>query len=182
MNQVMVDLETLGNRPGCVVISIGAVLFDETSIGPEFYAEISQFDSERHGLRADLSTMRWWKSKPLEAARVVWRTSSEPSTSIHSLSDALGAFGAWLPSRPEVWGNGAAFDNVILAECFKAAGMKMPWDFKRDRCYRTLKSLFPEVPFKRTGTHHNALDDARSQAVHASAILRWMKTGVRKSA
>jgi DNA polymerase III epsilon subunit-like protein len=31
MRDVMVDLETLGTVPGCVILSIGAVAFDENA-------------------------------------------------------------------------------------------------------------------------------------------------------
>jgi exodeoxyribonuclease VIII len=44
------------------------------------------------------------------------------------------------------------------------------WEFWKDRCYRTIKNCYPDVPFDRRGTHHNALDDARSQALHLIAI------------
>jgi exodeoxyribonuclease VIII len=86
----------------------------------------------------------------------------------------LKLFADWLPKNVLVWGNGASFDNAILAQCYRAVGMDFPWKFWNDRCYRTLKNLVLDVPFERTGTHHNALDDARSQAIHASAILRRM--------
>jgi hypothetical protein len=50
--------------------------------------------------------------------------------------------------------------------------MRLPWKYWRNRCYRTLKNLHPEVPIERTGIYHRALDDARSQAVHAMQLLR----------
>jgi inhibitor of KinA sporulation pathway (predicted exonuclease) len=45
--------------------------------------------------------------------------------------------------------------------------MQAPWKFYNDRCYRTLKAMYPHIKMpKRTGTHHNALDDAISQVNH----------------
>lgn len=45
---VMVDLETLGTRPGCKILSIGAVEFgvgpdyNEDGLGAEFYVEVQR--------------------------------------------------------------------------------------------------------------------------------------------
>lgn len=47
----------------------------------------------------------------------------------------------------------------------------VPWPHWNDRCYRTLKAMRPDVKMERTGTHHNAVDDATSQARHALALL-----------
>ena len=74
------------------------------------------------------------------------------------------------PCDAHIWGNGAAFDNVVLASAFRATGMQVPWAFWNDRCYRTVKSLFSNVKLKRSGTHHNALDDAVTQAKHLLEI------------
>lgn len=70
-----------------------------------------------------------------------------------------------------VWGNGAAFDNVILASAYRRVTAGTPWQYWNDRCYRTVKALHPDVPMQRTGDHHNALDDAISQAHQLIAML-----------
>jgi inhibitor of KinA sporulation pathway (predicted exonuclease) len=69
-----------------------------------------------------------------------------------------------------IWGNGAAFDNTILAAWFKH--FNLPWDFRKDRCYRTVKNMFPGVPYQFVGTKHNALADATNQAEHLIQIAK----------
>jgi len=88
-----------------------------------------------------------------------------------SLRNALDSFRAWLSGveLDGVWGNGASFDNVILSEAYRRIGSEAPWPFWKDRCYRTVKSM-AVVPMSRTGTHHNAIDDARDQALHLMTI------------
>jgi hypothetical protein len=71
-----------------------------------------------------------------------------------------------------LWGNGAAFDNVILASAYRALRLTPPWKFYNDRCYRTMKAAYSDVKMPRTGTHHNALDDAISQANHLIEIWK----------
>lgn len=59
----------------------------------------------------------------------------------------------------------------MLASAYRRDGSKTPWRYTNDRCYRTIKSLYPHIPMERTGTHHNAADDAASQAAHLIAIM-----------
>lgn len=167
MDQVMVDLETLGNGSNAVIIAIGAVEFEATSgkLGREFYCVVDGQSCVDAGMKVDVSTVMWWMKQDT-AARAAFNNAGEP------LPYALQSFAAWLPTGACVWGNGATFDNVILSNAYRAIGLPQPWPFWGDRCYRTLKNLFPEVPLARTGTHHNALDDAKSQALHAIALLQ----------
>jgi exodeoxyribonuclease VIII len=98
-----------------------------------------------------------------------------------SLTAALAAFSGWLMEQSNlksvrVWGNGSDFDNAILACAYKAVEQPVPWQFWNNRCYRTIKNLFPSIKMIRGGVHHNALDDAKSQARHAQLILERMKS------
>lgn len=176
MLNIMVDLETLGTRPGCIVMSIGAVEFDATGIGREFYTEISQDSSRLYGLHADPATQGWWRKQNDEAKEVLWRTSDGGK----KLPAALGEFSAWChdiagTNSLLLWGDGASFDNVILYECYRVCGIFPPWRYWNDRCYRTLKNLGIHIPVVREGVYHHALADARVQANHAVKVLDWLK-------
>lgn len=168
----MLDLETLGVSPGCTILSIGAVRFDETGVKEKFYIAVTQGSCERAGLVTDPDTVKWWSEQSPEAREAVFNP-TDPSC----IWDALGFFEEWLmhvcPEENEriIWGNGAAFDNAILTKAYEIVygeRDEAPWTQDRNnRCYRTVKALHPNLPMqKRTGTHHNALDDAISQAEH----------------
>lgn len=158
---VMVDLETLGNGSNAMIVAIGACDFE---LNNKFYAAI---DPEKSSGDIDASTVKWWMSQS-ESARTVFK-SGDP------LEEILKKFSVFLNQRGGgvcVWGNGATFDNVILANAYKRHKLPLPWKFWNDRCYRTLKNLHPDIALPaRTGTHHNALDDAVTQAQHARMIL-----------
>lgn len=174
MKDVMVDLETLGQTPGCAILSIGAIAFDPFKgvTGNEFYTVINTESCLKSGLDTDQSTIDWW-AKQEEAARSVLM---EAANSGESLAAALTSFQNFLAqyrlSNVLVWGNGSDFDNAILACAYRAVGSQLPWKFWNNRCYRTLKNLKPSMGPKRVGTYHNALDDARTQALHAMELLR----------
>ena len=168
MSNVMLDLETMGNSARAAIIAIGAVKFDKSGLGSEFYEVVDLQSSVNLGLTMDTSTVLWWM-KQGDTARAAFDRKGMPITI------ALKAFSDWMETDQPVWGNGASFDNVILSTAYRLAGMDQPWKFWNDRCYRTLKSLKPGIKMQRTGTYHNALDDAKSQAEHLMDILGWRK-------
>lgn len=161
----MVDIETLGTRAGDVVLSLGACLFNIDGVYSEIYMTIDPQDSKALGLKAQKSTLEWW-AKQSENAR------AEAFKGELSVATALKMFSMWLPKDTKVWGNGANFDNVLIAGVYRAAKTDLPWKFWDDRCYRTVKNLFPAIKMERTGTHHHALDDAISQANHLIEIAK----------
>lgn len=174
MKDVMVDLETLGTVPGCVVLSIGAVAFDTSTgqLGEEFYCVVNTESCKAAGLHVDQDTVAWW-SKQAEQAREVISHADEGGL---MLGDAMTKFTEYLEGfgikQVRVWGNGSDFDNAILSCCYKSVGQVSPWLPWNNRCYRTLKNLIKGPGLKREGTYHNALDDATTQANHAIQLLR----------
>lgn len=171
MNDVMVDLETMGTGPNAAIIAIGAVEFDpvEFRTGSEFYEVVSLESSVTSGGIMDPATVMWWLDQSEEARKAVQAEASH-------INVALLRFSEWLGQRAlrkelRLWGNGAGFDNVILETSYKRTMLPCPWDYSSNRCYRTMKALHPTIKAVRAGTHHNALDDAITQARHLLAIL-----------
>lgn len=86
------------------------------------------------------------------------------------------AFSDWAPKDMRPYGNGASFDLSILKAAYDAVGLKAPWKFWDERCYRTIKNDYSQIePDERAGTHHNALDDAKFQALHAIKIRKTLE-------
>jgi len=172
MNRVMVDLETLGTKPGSVIISIGAVRFDEDGVRDEYYSRVDPDSCVDVGLKIDPSTVMWWLQQADEARAEICKPGK-------SLGVALKGFSEWLMKEGEVdeiWGDGATFDNVLLRCAYEMAGVEMPWAYWADRCYRTMKNLYPDLAkVERTGVHHHALDDARTQAERLIEMLKAVK-------
>jgi hypothetical protein len=168
---VMLDLETLGTGANSVIIAIGAVKFnvEQQSLGDSFYAVINQESCQDIGCTTDPDTLIWWDKQSPEARTVL----STPGSDVVPVLESLAG---WLHMNDEVWGNGSDFDNAMLAELYRKAMIDLPWKFWNNRCYRTMKNMFPRVTFMRQGTHHNALDDAKSQAVHLMRILERIQT------
>jgi DNA polymerase III epsilon subunit-like protein len=174
----MLDLETLGTRPGSVILTIGAVRFDENGTYESFYKGISIDDSKKHDLKVCPNAHAWWLDQTKEALDTAFSGTAK-------LDDALNGFCEWVASLGvsewrdvNVWGNGSDFDNALLAEAYAVVGMRQPWSFTGNRCYRTMKNMFQGIEVPSVGVQHNALDDAIYQADHLIAICKHHNLGL----
>ncbi|HFO0272694.1 TPA: 3'-5' exonuclease [Enterobacter asburiae] len=181
MNDLMIDLESMGKKPNAPIVSIGAVFFNPQTgeLGQEFYTAVSLESAMDQGAVPDGETILWWLKQSPEARSAICVDDAMPIT------DALSELSHFIhrhadnPKYMKVWGNGATFDNVILRGAYERAGRICPWAFWNDHDVRTIVTLGRSVGFdpKRDmpfiGDVHNALADARHQAKYVSAI--WQK-------
>lgn len=171
---IMLDLETMGNKPNAAITAIGAVAYnDETKEEVStFYRIVNLEDSVGSGLTMDASTVLWWMQQEQDAKSIYSEINQDTS---YGLKHALHDYTHWVKlfntDRVLTWGNGVGFDNVILRNAYDKTGIPCPFPFYNDRCYRTLKNMHKDVKLERVGTYHNALDDARSQMNHLIAIF-----------
>jgi len=183
MKHIMLDLETMGNGSNAAIVAVGACEFDlpgrvrehwETKPG-EFYQKVDLESSVKAGMQIDTSTLLWWLKQSDAARRSTFEGDTMP------LGDTLHRFAKFVQvvdcntNDTAVWGNDATFDNVIIRSAFKAVGLPVPWSFKNDKCYRTIANLLPkgrQPVFERSGTAHNALDDAITQALHLQKVYK----------
>lgn len=168
--RIMIDIETMGTAPGSAIVSIGAVKFNDEAILDTFYRRISLQSCLDYGLTMDAETVLWWmqeNSAPrLEMVR-------DGQVGLYPALKDLSAFVA--KDGAEIWGNGSDFDNALLQEAYRRVKLRLPWGYKQNRCYRTMKNLFPMVKASTGGVKHNALDDATNQAQHLIEILKFAK-------
>lgn len=173
---IMIDLETLSTSLNPLILSIGAVKFNETEILDEFVIGIKPATAEAAGLRIDAETVMWWMGDERAPARQrFFEVMKLP------LTQALELFSGWAMQCDggfsAIWGNGAAEDLVWMNSAYKAAGLSIPWDFRQQRCYRTMKAMCPN-PLLRPedeAVAHDPLCDARWQAKHLQNICRELE-------
>ncbi len=189
---VMVDLEAFGTQASACIPSVGAVGFDQNGRVPhaEFYITgINIQTCLDAGLTINGETLYWWMKQSDDARAEITRQRFIDTTTLAdpysrpellqrpTLQEALEEFAHFIDTQTigrqhvRIWGNGSDFDNVILAHAYRAMGMEIPWEFWNNRCYRTLKNQYRHIELERTGTHHSAYDDARSQAKHCIRLL-----------
>ena len=175
LGHLLLDLETMGKRAGCAIVSIGAVEFnlEENKIGRQFYERVELQSCLNVGLFVEASTVYWWMQQS-EKARMELCKQADPLKSI------LEQFGSFMNSLGDfqLWGNGARFDIAILEAAYFAIGKgeKLPWKFRGERDVRTLVSFAPSIkenyPF--AGVEHNPIDDCIHQISYCHAIWKYI--------
>lgn len=163
MEDLMIDLETLGQTPNTPVISLGACFFDIKTgqIGNTFYMVMDVSEQIERGRKPDGSTLKWWMQQT-DAAKKVFSEHAKP------VDVVLGTFQQWYKqnnSKAKVWGNGSTFDISILEDMYRMYKIKCPWLFYNIMDLRTFKRFNGKgEKVMKSGVNHNALDDALSQA------------------
>ena len=170
MKRCMVDIESLGLEPGAVILSIGAVHFDENGIyeDDEFYANIDLKSSMERGLQVEPDTLEWWLGQDEEAQTC--------------LTDGVPIFEALLDFKDfydaeEIWANSPAMDCSLLEAAYDSINVQEPWEYHEERDHRTLEAIpgVTEPLIEDEGVKHNALDDAKVQAQKASKMLSQLE-------
>ena len=183
LKNIMLDLETMGNNSNSVIVSIGAVPFDietgEFDRKLSFYEKIDIDSCLKAGLKVDGSTIYWWlnQSKKAQEELLLYK---------RPLSDVLTEFTNWIngiyalnnnKNDINIWGNGATFDIVILANAYRALDRNFPWNYHHERDVRTLVSFAPEIKDKVIKLtkilEHHPIDDCVLQIKYVSEI--WNK-------
>lgn len=162
MAHVMFDLETFGTKPGSVLRSIGAAVFDPRTgdTGATFYANIDRASCEAIGLLVDPGTEKWWAKQAIPAQNALMencRPVAEVVVEFHSFFRSVGG--------EQLWCQGANFDSVLWQSVADALRVPVPWKFWNVRDTRTAYDCFGfnASTVSRHGTYHNALDDSLHQ-------------------
>lgn len=177
---IMVDLETWGQRPGCSLRSIGAVVFSLSGDPPvvrgadHFYRNIDRADCKALGLREEQGTVDWWARQD-KAAQDALLADPKP------LAEVVRDFDLWWRGlrAVRVWAQGSNFDPGLWETACRVVGREAPWKFYDTRDTRTLYDVarFDPRTLRRAGTYHNALDDCRYQVQCCRAAYEKLHGG-----
>jgi len=185
MQDVMIDIETLSTKPGAVVLTIGAVIFDPESeeLGQTFSIRLPAQEQIERGALVDIQTIRWWMDQSMEARQAAFE-----GPCADSVAQGLGKFSRFLKKIPaeklRLWSNGPAFDSAQLQILYRrfhdGLGDENAWPvrYNADRDCRTIFDLaYPDeaIPVSDKRVAHNALDDAIWQAMAVQTCVRKLR-------
>ncbi len=167
---LMLDIESLGTRPGAVVMSVALVRFSDLA-----HVSINLNIPEQQALRLEIdpATHAWWGKQDPVAWDAATRAPLPLATGLQYIADWIG----WACGNGDalLWCHGATFDAPLLGEVYRRAGRAEPWAYWAVRDTRTLydlagvdvKSAQYVVP-----PPHVALNDALGQTRAAVDALR----------
>lgn len=169
----MLDIETMGTTPGCVVLSIGAVgfNFDGSSLS-KYFTVLDLNNSLDLGLKIEPDTLNWWLGQNQEILKKQLRDGTPVVQVLEEFNDWLNDISAEI-----IWGNSASFDCGLLRAVYEAAKVRPYWSHRNEMCYRTVKNLCPEIPLaEKDGNHaHDPVYDAQYQIQHLKKIINHLK-------
>ena len=173
----MIDLETLGTKPDCVILTLGAIKFNPfTNEEPHsgIYQKINIDEQDALGRSQDDSTIEWWGKQTASVQEEAF--TEDGRISLDTMTKEINKF---LVGVDVVWAQGPAFDIVILENLYQQLKLPIPWNFWQIRDSRTLFSMMPTDPRKAIQESlHNALADCYYQAKCVQSTFKHF--GVKK--
>jgi hypothetical protein len=140
-------------------------------IGETYVTNIDIESCLEYGLAIDGETLKWWFK---QSNRTFLNT---PRT----LPAALNTFATFIEKAETVWAH-ATFDIPVLANAYRAAGIKFPFRYWKSRDIRTLVDLAnmdreaeKRNEEKRTDAH-DALADCRYQVAYCVRCFEALKS------
>lgn len=167
---IMIDAETLDTSPFCVLLTIGAVIFDPRGNGVTETLDLRPSIEEQleMGRVINDDTVAWWGNQSAAAQHEA--LGDHDRIPFKEAMEKLYKF-CWNRNRP--WSHGAAFDIVAMETSWTSLGMQEPWLFHKVRDTRTLYDV-TGVSLKDDGyvTTHKASEDATRQAIIVQKAYR----------
>lgn len=166
MKRTMFDIEAWDLKETALLLSVGIVDIDQ-EVGQVRHPGIEE--QQRDGRTIGASTAQWWTFQS-EAARIttlsdaIWR--ENPGITAAYIAQAA-------EEADEIWASGTSYDMKILSHFVKQYLPDYRWPFWKERDHRTVRELVdPHGLMKPSrGTEHDALEDAKFQAVYLKRLL-----------
>lgn len=175
---IMIDIESLDTTPDCVILTIGAVLFDPRGSGIVDKIEIRptiEEQTEKYNRSINPDTIRWWSTQnPAAIEEAMGDEGRIP------FADAMAKLYKFCWNHNNVWSNGAGFDIVAMEHAWRQLGQNSPWPYYKVRDTRTIYEV-TGVSLKDGNytTTHKAVEDAERQAIILqNGYVKLMKAGL----
>ena len=149
---LIVDIETTGVTPGCVVLSV-AVLPATNLIKP-LHIYIQHEIQRSYALCDDKETMEFWNTVPKEVQELAFSGQVHPIDAVNKIIQYVALF-----DNCHYWSKGKDFDFPILRKFLNTFGCKEPWTRHNIHCLRDL-AMWANIEWPTPSEKHNALSDA----------------------
>ena len=167
MIHYMIDIETLGNGPEAMVLSIAAVKFDEEKVinTIELYPDLTEQHSK--GQKIDIDTLQWWMKSP----QILQNYLEKPRKSLVCCYHQLAFFLFQKDESTQIWAKSPRFDLQILENLWK--NCPVLWDYRSQGDVRMaeFKLKQKQIALTRPEQAHNSLSDCMAQVANVQKFL-----------
>ena len=181
MNEIMLDIETLGANNNTVILSISAVKFNLSTgeIGDKFEMGLNILQQLFQKRDIENETIEWWSKQTDEAKK---RITDLKQFNVYEVLTKFNIFAfknVTHVKEIKIWGNGCTFDNIILESLYKSFSLDYPFPYWGNRDVRTLVDIadLDLKEFKFKGVKHNGLDDCLHQINYCHAAYKKLHKG-----
>ena len=186
---IMVDVECLSLQPNAVILSIGAIRFDSKNISDwtsidypscSFYAALPlELQIENFGGHISADVLQWWMRQSSDAQSVFEECATQNK---YALTEQLQGFIDFVGTCQSMWASPAHFDYPKLIWLFEKCGLPFPFEYWQIHCGATLRAIADpkkdqiDVYIPPGFTAHNALEDAKKQALQVQQCLKLLRS------
>jgi hypothetical protein len=171
MIDLMLDIETLGRGPGCIVPQVAIVPFNLNGTpleegAPTLHVKLHIGDQLAAGYAMDPETVAWWLKQKAAVREDVFSGSV-------ILKDFQQTFNKYIKTIEEkyttyrIWATAPKLDFGCLHGILVKPGQEYPILYSAERDLRTLrelvKTLYPDFKLPKVPVSHDALDDCNRQ-------------------
>ncbi len=184
---IMLDLETVGTEPGCVIVSMAARSFvpgrGTDAAGASFETTLEIEAQTKRGLVLEGGSFEWWLVQSREAFEDSFSLQKHPVHAFMEFNEFWNTEGGLV-----LWAQGQDFDGPILRKAMQHCDIKPAWMFYQQRDTRTFYDVarmrggfnYRSVPrLSTTGVAHSAMADVNHQ-IHCMAEAWPYITGEKK--
>ena len=186
MSKVMVDIETLGTTSNSVVLTVGAVKFNDNFEVISTYERTlpAVYQHEQLGRTMSVSTVKWWCNQALLTGNEPPISDFDDASGWSALEEFATSYYNFVadPTVTEVWANSPDFDidmiDNLCADIAPVGGSRYtsPIPFFKRRDFRTAVSIY------RTRCMDNGMrmtprpEPAHAALADAMAQMRYLQT------
>jgi hypothetical protein len=140
---VMIDIETLGRKPGFIILSVALVEFDikTGTVLKSLQRNFNLVESLSQGFKIEADTLKWWSKQNKE---LFLEMISIPPQKVEDVLDEI-IFFIKDGSPAFVWANSPSFDLSMLESYFDKYNKKTPWNYTHEMDLRTISNLNPMI-------------------------------------
>lgn len=165
-NAIMVDIETLGNKPKSVVFEVGVVIFNDRHILDKRLFKLNSAAAIGAGFIVVESTMKWWEKQDRDIKQDVLYK-GDLKTDLIDFTD----FCFKHSTDQTKWWSQGHFDFPLIEDYLNYFNLPIPWKYWNIRELRTALEVLG-FDYHNANKPHNAAEDA---ALQAQRLIKALK-------